>query len=164
MNRRYTREKYLDLVEKIKTQIPEASLTTDILIGFPRETEDEFEQTVSLMKEVNYLAAYMYYYNPREGTPACTYENQVPMEIKKKRLAKIIDIQQEITKVEMKKQLGKTVKVLVENISRDNEKEMLGRTSRDERVVFEASKDLIGSFVDVELQTLNGNTFRGILV
>jgi tRNA-2-methylthio-N6-dimethylallyladenosine synthase len=64
----------------------------------------------------------------------------------------------------MKKQLGKTVKVLVENISRDNENEMLGRTSRDERVVFEASKDLIGSFVDVELQTLNGNTFRGILV
>ena len=164
MNRRYTREKYLDLVEKIKTQIPEVSLTTDILIGFPGETEEEFEETVSLMKEVNYLAAYMYYYNPREGTPACTYENQIPMEIKKKRLAKIIDIQQEITKVEMKKQLGKTVKVLVENISRDNENEMLGRTSRDERVVFEASKDLIGSFVDVELQTLNGNTFRGILV
>ncbi len=164
MNRRYTRQNYLDLVEKIKTQIPEASLTTDILIGFPGETEDEFEQTVSLMKDVNYLAAYMYYYNPREGTPACTYENQIPMEIKKKRLAKIIDIQQEITKVEMKKQLGKTVKVLVENISRDNENEMLGRTSRDERVVFEASKDLIGSFVDVELQTLNGNTFRGILV
>lgn len=164
MNRRYTRQNYLDLVEKIKTQIPEASLTTDILIGFPGETEEEFEETVSLMKEVNYLAAYMYYYNPREGTPACTYENQIPMEIKKKRLAKIIDIQQEITKVEMKKQLGKTVKVLVENISRDNENEMLGRTSRDERVVFEASKDLIGSFVDVELQTLNGNTFRGILV
>ncbi len=164
MNRRYTRQKYLDLVEKIKTQIPEASLTTDILIGFPGETEDEFEQTVSLMKDVNYLAAYMYYYNPREGTPAYSYENQIPMEIKKKRLAKIIDIQQEITKTEMKKQLGKKVKVLVENISRDNESEMLGRTSRDERVVFEASKDLIGSFVDVELQTLNGNTFRGILV
>lgn len=164
MNRRYTRQKYLDLVGKIKTQIPEASLTTDILIGFPAESEEEFEETVSLMKEVNYLAAYMYYYNPREGTPACTYENQIPMEIKKKRLAKIIDIQQEITKTEMKKQLGKKVKVLVENISRDNESEMLGRTSRDERVVFEASKDLIGSFVYVELQTLNGNTFRGILV
>ena len=73
MNRRYTREKYLDLVKKIKKQIPEVSLTTDILIGFPGETEDEFEETVSLMKEINYLAAYMYYYNPREGTPACSY-------------------------------------------------------------------------------------------
>ena len=81
MNRRYTRQNYLDLVDRIRAKIPEVSLTTDILIGFPGETEDEFEETVSLMKEVNYLAAYMYYYNPREGTPACTYENQIPMEI-----------------------------------------------------------------------------------
>lgn len=164
MNRRYTREKYLDLVKKIKKQIPEVSLTTDILIGFPGETEDEFEETVSLMKEINYLAAYMYYYNPREGTPACSYENQIPMEDKKRRLAKIIDIQQEITKTEMKKQLGKTVKVLVENVSRDDESEMLGRTSRDERVVFKADKSLIGSFVEVKLESLNGNTFKGCLI
>ena len=164
MNRRYTREKYLDLVKKIKKQIPEVSLTTDILIGFPGETEDEFEETVSLMKEINYLAAYMYYYNPREGTPACSYENQIPMEDKKRRLAKIIDIQQEITKTEMKKQLGKTVKVLVENVSRDDESEMLGRTSRDERVVFKADKSLIGSFVEVKLESLNGNTFKGFLI
>ena len=164
MNRRYTRQNYLDLVERIRAKIPEVSLTTDILIGFPGETEENFEQTVSLMQEVNYLSAYMYYYNPREGTPACTYENQVPMEIKKKRLAKIIDIQQEITKVEMKKQLGKTVKVLVENVSRDNQTEMLGRTSRDERVVFKADNSLIGNFVDVKLETLSGNTFKGIMV
>lgn len=164
MNRRYTREKYLDLVKKIKKQIPEVSLTTDILIGFPGETEDEFEETVSLMKEINYLAAYMYYYNPREGTPACSYENQIPMEDKKRRLAKIIDIQQEITKTEMKKQLGKTVKVLVENVSRDDESEMLGRTSRDERVVFKADKSLIGSFVEVKIESLNGNTFKGRLI
>lgn len=164
MNRRYTRQNYLDLVERIRAKIPEVSLTTDILIGFPGETEEEFEETVSLMKEVNYLAAYMYYYNPREGTPACSYENQIPMEIKKKRLAKIIDIQQEITKIEMKKQLGKTVKVLVENVSRDNQTEMLGRTSRDERVVFKADSSLIGNFVDVKLETLSGNTFKGIMV
>ncbi|MBQ7905474.1 MAG: tRNA (N6-isopentenyl adenosine(37)-C2)-methylthiotransferase MiaB [Spirochaetaceae bacterium] len=164
MNRRYTREKYLDLVKKIKKQIPEVSLTTDILIGFPGETEDEFEETVSLMKEINYLAAYMYYYNPREGTPACSYENQIPMEDKKRRLAKIIDIQQEITKTEMKKQLGKTVKVLVENVSRDDESEMLGRTSRDERVVFKADKSLVGSFVEVKLESLNGNTFKGCVI
>lgn len=164
MNRRYTREKYLDLVKKIKKQIPEVSLTTDILIGFPGETEDEFEETVSLMKEINYLAAYMYYYNPREGTPACSYENQIPMEDKKRRLAKIIDIQQEITKTEMKKQLGKTVKVLVENVSRDDESEMLGRTSRDERVVFKADKLLIGSFVEIKIESLNGNTFKGCLI
>ena len=164
MNRRYTRQNYLDLVDRIRAKIPEVSLTTDILIGFPGETEENFEQTVSLMQEVNYLSAYMYYYNPREGTPACSYENQIPMEIKKKRLAKIIDIQQEITKVEMKKQLGKTVKVLVENVSRDNQTEMLGRTSRDERVVFKADNFLIGNFVDVKLETLSGNTFKGIMV
>lgn len=161
MNRRYTREHYLELVEKIRKQIPDVSLTTDILIGFPGETDEEFEETVTLMQQVQYEAAYMYYYNPREGTPACTYENQIPMEIKKKRLAKIIDIQQEITKAEMKKQIGNKVKVLVEAVSKDNKSELLGRTQRDERVVFAADSSKIGSFANVVLDSLSGNTFKG---
>ncbi len=164
MNRRYTREDYLALVEKIKSRIPNVSLTTDIMLGFPGETDEDFEQAVSLMEQVRYENAFMYYYNPREGTPACTREDQVPVEIKKERLQKIIDMQLEITRGEMEKQVGQTVKVLCESKSRDNEGELLGKTERDERVAFAAPSSLIGSFVTVRLDSLSGNTFRGCRV
>ncbi|MCR5698357.1 MAG: tRNA (N6-isopentenyl adenosine(37)-C2)-methylthiotransferase MiaB [Treponemataceae bacterium] len=163
MNRVYTREHYLELVKKIRKAIPNVSLTSDILLGFPGETEEDFEQTVDLMKEVGYETAYMYYYNPREGTPAASYPDQIPVETKKARLQKIIDLQQEITKVEMKKQLGTTVKALVEGVSHNDENELIARTERDERVVFAADKKLIGQFVKVNLDELSGITFRGTL-
>lgn len=92
MNRRYTREQYLELAKKIKTQIPDVSLTTDIMMGFPGETEDDVEETLNLMKEIRYESAMMYYYNPREGTPAAKLE-QIPEEIRKSRLQKVIDLQ-----------------------------------------------------------------------
>ncbi|MBE6351115.1 MAG: tRNA (N6-isopentenyl adenosine(37)-C2)-methylthiotransferase MiaB [Spirochaetaceae bacterium] len=163
MNRKYTREQYLDLVNKIRTKIPDVSLTTDILLGFPGETEEDFVETMTLMEQVRYQAAYMYYYNPREGTPAATYPNQIPIETKKTRLQKIIDMQLIITREETAKRLGKTVTVLAECVSKDNPKELLGKTEQDERVVFEAPETLCGSFVQVELVELTGNTIRGIL-
>ncbi len=163
MNRKYTREYYLDLVNRIRSKIPDVSLTTDILIGFPGETEDDFGQTKSLMEEIRYQAAYMYYYNPREGTPAATYPEQVPLETKKTRLQHIIDMQLEITRQETEKRVGKTVMVLAETVSRDNPDELLGRTEQDDRVVFAAPKSLCGSFVQVQLLELTGNTIRGIL-
>ena len=164
MNRRYSREYYLGLVAKIRSTIPNVSLTTDIMLGFPGETEKDFEDTISLMNEVRYETSFMYYYNPREGTPAASYENQVPLELKKSRLSKIIDLQQEITKEEMKKQLGRTVKVLVEGISHNDDAELIARTERDESVVFAADKNLIGQFVNVKLETLSGITFRGTMI
>ena len=164
MNRRYTREHYLELVEKIRSKIPNVSLTTDIMLGFPGETEEQFEEAVSLMEKVRYETAFMYYYNPREGTPAATYADQVSVEVKKNRLQKIIDMQQEITKEEMSKQLGQTIKVLVEGVSHNNDDELIARTERDERVVFAADKNLIGQFVFVKLEQLSGITFRGKLV
>ncbi|MGP1587094.1 MAG: tRNA (N6-isopentenyl adenosine(37)-C2)-methylthiotransferase MiaB [Treponemataceae bacterium] len=164
MNRRYTREHYIELVEKIRKNIPDVSLTSDILIGFPGETDEEFEQTVSIMKQIRYEAAFMYYYNIREGTPAASYKDQISIDVKKSRLAKIIDIQQKITKEEKSKQLGKTVKVLVENLSHNDPKELVGRTERDECVVFVADKSLIGNFVNVKLEQLSGITFRGRIV
>ena len=163
MNRRYTREHYLELVEKIRAKIPNVSLTTDIMLGFPGETEEQFEQAVSLMEQVRYETAFMYYYNPREGTPAAEYEDQIPVEIKKDRLQKIIDLQQEITKEEMKKQLGTMITALVEGVSHNDEGELIARTERDERVVFAADKSLIGQFVTVRLNELSGITFRGSL-
>ncbi len=163
MNRRYTREHYLELVQKIRAAMPNISLTTDIMIGFPGETEEDFEEAYSLMKEVGYEDAFMYYYNPREGTPAATWPDQISLETKKERLQKIIDLQLVITQAEMEKQVGKTITVLADKTTLENPNELLGKTERDERVAFAADKSLIGSFVRVKLTSLNGHTFKGIL-
>ena len=163
MNRRYTREHYLELVQKIRAAMPDSSLTTDIMIGFPGETEEDFEEAYSLMKEVGYEDAFMYYYNPREGTPAATWPDQISLETKKERLQKIIDLQLVITQAEMEKQVGKTITVLADKTTLENPNELLGKTERDERVAFAADKSLIGSFVRVRLTALNGHTFKGEL-
>ena len=164
MNRSYSREAYLDLVGRIRAALPDVSLTSDILIGFPGETDEDVEQTLSLMRLVRYEAAFMYYYNPREGTPACSFADQVPMNEKKARLQKVIDLQQRITKEEALKKIGQTVTVLAESPSRDDKAELLGHTERDFRVVFAAGKELCGHFVQVRLDKLHGNTFRGTIV
>lgn len=164
MNRRYTREDYIALVERIRKAIPDVSLTTDLMMGFPGETEEDVEDTLALMKEINYENAFMYYYNLRDGTPAATYENQIPVEIKKERLQRVIDLQLEITTEQMKRRVGQTAKVLCESVSRDSEEELLGKTQQDERVAFKADKKLIGTFVNVKIESLNGNTFRGTLL
>ncbi len=163
MNRNYTREHYLGVIKKIKEKIPGVSLTTDIMMGFPGETEDDVELTLDLMRQVRYSTAMMYYYNPREGTPAAKLE-QIPEEIRKERLQRVIDLQLIHTDEEMKKQIGRTEQVLVEGVSRADSEELLGKTSRNEKVSFRASKSLIGKFVQVEIQSLNGHTFKGRMI
>ncbi|MBE6349305.1 MAG: tRNA (N6-isopentenyl adenosine(37)-C2)-methylthiotransferase MiaB [Spirochaetaceae bacterium] len=163
MNRKYTREDYLTLVEKIRSKLPDVSLSTDILLGFPGETEEDFQLTLQLVKDIGYEMACMYYYNPREGTAAYSFENQVPLDLKKSRLKQLIDMQQEIGQQEMRKRVGSEMKVLVECVSRDNEKELLARTEQDGHVVFTGDASLIGSFVWVKITELTGNTFRGIV-
>ena len=162
MNRKYTREHYLELVKKIKAAIPDVSLTTDIMMGFPTETEEDVELTLDLMNQVRFETACMYYYNPREGTPAAKME-QIPESIRKERLQRVIDLQLIHTDEQMKKRIGQTVKVLVESITRDNKEELLGKTAQDEKVSFKADKSLIGKFVQIEIQSLNGHTFKGRL-
>ena len=164
MNRRYTREQYLELVARIKKAIPDVSMTTDIMMGFPGETEEDVEQTLSLMNEIRYENAFMYYYNPREGTPATKMEDQLSEEVKKARLQRVIDLQLKITAEEMQKRVGSEVKVLVEGVSRDNPGELLGKTEQDERIAFAADKSLIGTFVRAKIEALAGNTFRGTLL
>ncbi|MBQ5400540.1 MAG: tRNA (N6-isopentenyl adenosine(37)-C2)-methylthiotransferase MiaB [Treponema sp.] len=164
MNRRYTREDYLSLVDRLRKKVPDLALSTDIMLGFPGETEEDFEEAVSLMREVKYNSAFMYYFNPREGTPAARYENQIPLEIKKERLQKIIDMQLGITTEVLEKRVGLTVEVLADIVSRDSKNELLGKTAQNERVAFLAPQSLIGKFVRVRLDSLSGNTFRGTLV
>lgn len=163
MNRRYSKEDYLALVDRIRTRIPDVSMTTDVMLGFPGETEEDVAETVDLMQKVRYESAFMYYYNIREGTPAATMGDQIPVEEKKARLQKIIDMQLIITREEMRKRVGQEIKVLVQNVSHDTDKELIARTQQDENIVFEADKSLIGKFVKVRIDSLNGNTFRGTL-
>ena len=162
MNRRYTREQYLSLVERIKARIPDVSLTTDLMMGFPGETEADVEDTLDLMRQVKYESAMMYFYNPREGTPAAKME-QIPVEIRKERLQRVIDLQLEHTHEQMSKRVGSTVMVLVEGVSRDDKTELLGQTEQHEKIAFKADKSKIGSFVNVKITELSGNTFRGVM-
>ena len=163
MNRRYTREHYLELVKKIKERIPDVSLTTDLMMGFPGETEEDVELTLDLMRQVKYESAMMYYYNPREGTPASKWE-QIPVDIRKERLQRVIDLQLEHTHEQMSKRVGSTAMVLVEGVSRDDKTELLGQTEQHEKIAFKAPASLIGTFVDVKIIKLNGNTFKGELL
>jgi tRNA-2-methylthio-N6-dimethylallyladenosine synthase len=164
MNRKYTREHYLDTVRKIREKLPDASLSTDILVGFPGETDEDFEQTVSLLREVRFEAAFTYYYNPREGTPAASMADQIPLALKKERLQTIIDMQLAITREEMAKRLGSEATVLAQSVSRDDKKMLLGLTEQNERAVFTAPVSRIGNFVKITLKGLTGNTFRGKII
>ncbi len=164
MNRKNTREEFIQLVKKLRTAMPDVELITDLMVGFPGETEDQFNDMLSFMDEIKFESAFMYYYNPREGTPAAKFEDQIDLKIKKERLQKVIDLQLKHTALVMNARVGKTIEVLADIVSRDNENELLGKTEQNERVAFKADKKLIGTFVKVRLDSLSGNTFRGTLV
>ncbi len=164
MNRKNTREEFIELVKKLRRAIPDVELITDLMVGFPGETEEQFEDILTFMEEIKFESAFMYYYNPREGTPAAKYPDQIPVELKKARLQKVIDLQLKHTGQVMKGRLGKTIEVLADIVSRDDEAELLGKTEQNERVAFKADKKLIGTFVKVRLESLSGNTFKGIMV
>jgi tRNA-2-methylthio-N6-dimethylallyladenosine synthase len=161
MNRRYRASDYELLVEKIRRVLPGSSLSTDLLIGFPGETEEDLQATLDLMRRVRFEYSYMYYFNPREGTPAATMPDQVPLELRKERLARVIELQLSISREAMRSRLGSQAEVLVESASRRSGKEVLGRTQADEMVAFEDLPDSVGNFALVELCSLKGNTFKG---
>ena len=160
MNRGYTRERYLALVKEIRSAMPEISLSTDILVGFPGETEEDLEAALELMEEVRFLYAYMYHYNPREGTSAYDLPDRVSEEIKRERLSRVIALQKKHTSALLKKRVGAREIVLVEGISRKNADELVTRTERDEMVVAPGPVSMIGSYAWLTLSSLRGNTFR----
>jgi len=163
MNRRYTREQYLDLVRRLRSALPDLSLSTDILVGFPGETEEDLEATLALMEEVKFLYAYMYHYNPREGTAAFSLPGRISAEVKRERLSKVIALQKKHTNELLKGRIGKKATILIEGISRKNADELISRTERDEMVAMPGSGSLLGSFAQVTLSSLRGNTFRSEL-
>jgi tRNA-2-methylthio-N6-dimethylallyladenosine synthase len=160
MNRRYTREDYLVLVRKLRAAMPDVTLSTDILAGFPGETEADVEAALSLMDETRFLYAYMYHYNPREGTAAYRLPGRIPDDVKKARLARIIETQAAHTTDRLKKRLGRRVTALVEGVSRNNAAELLCRTEHDEQAVVNAPSAKPGDFIEATLESLAGNTFK----
>jgi len=161
MERGYGREEYLSLVQRIKNSITNVSLTTDILIGFPGEEEDDFKQTLDLMEAVGFDNAFTYRYNPREGTKAFSMQDTVPSEVKQERLSLVIEFQSRIRKGLQRAKTGRVVKALIEGISKKNERELLARMESDEMVVFPGNGKQIGNFARVELLSLRGSTFSG---
>ncbi|WP_270181911.1 tRNA (N6-isopentenyl adenosine(37)-C2)-methylthiotransferase MiaB [Alkalihalobacillus sp. CinArs1] len=151
MNRRYTRETYLELVGKIKAVMPNATFTTDIIVGFPNETDEQFEETMSLVREVEFDSAYTFIYSQRDGTPAAKMKDNVPMEVKKERLQRLNALVNDMAAKKNAAYEGEIVEVLVEGESKKNPDVLSGYTSRNKVVNFRAPKSLIGELVQVKI-------------
>ncbi|WP_226087391.1 tRNA (N6-isopentenyl adenosine(37)-C2)-methylthiotransferase MiaB [Mesobacillus sp. S13] len=164
MARKYTREQYLELVGKIKAAIPNVTLTTDIIVGYPNETDEQFEETMSLVREVGYEAAYTFIYSPREGTPAAKMQDNVPMEVKKERLQRLNALVNEQSAQSMKKYQDQIVEVLVEGESKNNPDVLAGYTSKLKLVNFVGPKSAIGKIVKVKITGAKTWSLNGEMV
>lgn len=163
MNRKYTREDYLKIINKVKEINPNISITTDIIIGFPGETEEDFNETLDLVKEVGFDSAFTFLYSVREGTPAATMENQVDNKIKNQRFQRLMEVLHPLGLEYNERLLNKTVKVLVEEVSKNNEDTLNGRTDSGKLVHFKADKSLIGNLADVKITNVKTFTLEGVL-
>lgn len=151
MNRKYTKEQYLTLVDKIRTQVPDVTFTTDIIVGFPGETEEDFQDTLDVVAKVKFEQVFMFIYSVRKGTIAEKMPNHIPDEVKSERFNRLKELADGITAEEMKKYVGTVQKVLVEGESKTNSDVLTGRTRSYKVVNFEGDKSLIGKEIDVEI-------------
>ena len=151
MNRKYTKKQYLDLVQKIKNKIPDVVFSTDIIVGFPEETEKDFEDTLDVVEKVNFEQVFMFIYSRRVGTPADKMENQVPEEVKHERFDRLKKLADSKVEGNNKKYLNTVQKILVEGTSKTNENVLTGRTDTNKVVNFEGKKELIGQVIDVKI-------------
>lgn len=164
MNRHYTREHYLEVIKKAKELMPDLAISTDLIVGFPGETEEDFEDTLSLVDEVRYDAAYMFLYSVREGTPAATMEDQISEEVKHARFDRLLEL---MNKVNLEKNIpyeNKIVSVLVEGTSKNKEEYLTGRTDGFKLVHFKGDSSLIGQIVDVKITNVKTFNMSGELV
>ena len=151
MNRVYTKEQYLNLVEKMKKEISNVKFSTDIIVGFPGETEEDFEDTLDVVKKVEFEQIFMFIYSRRVGTPADKMENQIPEEIKHKRFDKLKALYEEILANNNQKYIGTTQEILVEGYSKNNNEYLTGRTDTNKVVIFKGNPDLIGEMIKVQI-------------
>ena len=159
MNRGYTREQYLELVKMIRRYVPEAAVTTDIIVGFPGETEEDFEETLSLVKEVGFDAAYTFIYSKRSGTPAAKMEGQVPLDVKKARLNRLMAVQNENSLKRNEEMVGKTYEVLAEGPSANNPNVWSGRTRTNKLVLWPTEGRTFTAGQKVNVKICNAQTW-----
>jgi tRNA-2-methylthio-N6-dimethylallyladenosine synthase len=164
MGRGYTKENYLDLVSKLRSLIPGLSLTTDIIVGFPGETEEDFNETLELLRMVRFDGAFTFEYSPLPGTRASEFNHQVPSLVKRERLRQLIDLQRQITEEKNLLWVGREVEVLVEGVSEKNSRELQGRTRENKVVVFPADEDLRGELIRVKIKAAGCWALRGEMI
>lgn len=164
MNRGYTKEQYIALAEKIKERIPGVALTADIIVGFPGETEEDFLDTLDVVKRIQFENSFMFMYSIRQGTKAAEMDEQIDSEVKKERLQGLIEVQNSCSLAESETYMGKTVRILVEGESRKNKDVLTGRTSTNKIVLFKGDKALEGTFVNVKIYDCKTWTLYGDIV
>ena len=151
MNRKYTKEQYLALAEKMRKEIPDILFSTDIIVGFPGETEEDFENTLDVVRKMNYEQIFMFIYSRRVGTVANKMENQIPEEIKHERFERLKKLYDDNVSKNNEKFIGKVEKILVDGESKNNENMFTGRNDANKVIIFEGSKDLIGKMINVKI-------------
>lgn len=160
MNRKYTREKYMNIISEIRNKIPDCGITSDIMVGFPTETEADFNDTLSLVKEVEFSSAFTFVYSPRKGTKAALME-QLPSEIKKARITELVRLQNEITRKISNTYIGKTERVLAEDVNSKKKGFLCGRTDSGRLVNFAGEEKLVGEFHDIKIKTARSAALWG---
>ncbi|ASV07333.1 tRNA (N6-isopentenyl adenosine(37)-C2)-methylthiotransferase MiaB [Leptospira interrogans] len=167
MKRSYSKEEFLDVVKEIRNIVPDVGITTDIIVGFPNETEEEFEDTLAVVREVQFDMAFMFKYSEREGTMAQRkLPDNVPEEVKSARLTKLVDLQTSISHEQNRARIGRVYSILIENISRKSEKQLCGRTPCGRMTVFPLPQEtnvsgMIGSTVSVQIESATSATLKG---
>lgn len=160
MNRRYTAEKYLDEITMLKSEIPEAEVTTDIIVGFPGETEEDYLKTEELVKKADFASAFTFVYSKRSGTRAAEMPNQVPEDIAKERIMRLVSLVNSLTRQKSEKYVGKSVEILCEDYD-EKKKKYLGRDEFGRMAYFSYPQNIIGKFVIVKVDTANGISLFG---
>lgn len=163
MNRRYSVEKYLSQIESIRKIIPDCAITTDIIVGFPTETENDFLDTVNLVEKVKFDGAFTFVYSKREGTKAAVMDGQIDPETQKDRIMRLIDVQNELNRKESLTYVGKTVEILVEDFD-EKKNSYMGRDERGKMAYFSYDKNLIGKFVNVKITSAGGMSLMGEII
>lgn len=163
MNRRYSVEKYLSQIESIRKIIPDCAITTDIIVGFPTETEEDFIDTVKLVETVKFDGAFTFVYSKREGTKAAIMDGQIDPEIQKDRIMWLIDVQNELNRKESLTYVGKTVEILVEDFD-EKKNSYMGRDERGKMAYFSCDENVIGKFVNVKITSAGGMSLMGEII
>ncbi len=164
MNRKYSKEDYLKLVEKVKQNIPGISLTTDIIVGFPGENEEDFQETLDVLEKVRFDQVYTFLYSKRTGTPAAKSLEQIPEEVKKERFQRLLEVQNRISKEINEGFLNKKLEVLVEGESKTNDKIYTGRTRENKIVNFDGNAEMIGKLLTVRIDTIKTWSLEGTVL